>query len=417
MNQASQKRESTNPDSESTGQGRKKSKIEVCIDTISDEDIQIYGTILHRALTSEDYFRDFFTHKRYDCNLDDIDPKLPEENLAEENIIVEHIEDCNNAEENMVEENMADKNITEVFIVTSDKAKRSIDLRTCGRRCRNKVILIIFLKLPNDDNILKKFKKVEKNSKKPLNKNNVKPANIRSNLSCSFIRFVKKIINNWPKLINKPFEGTGENKLQSAAFKTLKDFILNNKSVLQSFNPLGSLPKKPKTKPQDGKSKGYNNFINIDQLIDYFVDPIIRKAFHLYVDFLLAGVTSKNLIERVGFCPIDPSAMNIEELSNFFKDMCIKVIYAREETKEIEGNVLKFIGEGNEVMSFNLEDDKSGGDSSGVDNAGVASRVENEVNKSCDSDKVTQRCTVDVSGKKPKHFKMNVAYFLYNYKN
>ena len=390
MDQEPRKRSSTNPDSESAWQGRKKFKFEIYLDSLnSNSDILSLADIFKTELSSE--HEQDSTYSQNDCSPDDSDQSFSFDKVQEDNFSVNYFK----------EGNMAITKSKDVFIVSKDKVLKHITRRYNTEEYIEQDSFVVYKKLTND-NILTKFQKMKFNRKLrrfivKQGKDEVKPALVRSSLSRNCIRFIRKILLGYPKLIDRPFEGTGQNELQSSEFEKLRNFILSNKEILLNFNPLDEKLNVPKTKPKSDDGKGYNPFININQLIDYFIDPTIREVLHLYINFILAGVTSYNLETRVGFSPRDIESFNIEELRGFFKDLCSNVVRFKSSRKMIEGNVLTIVAEDGKVLNLLIED-KDIHEEVEVDLEKMFTERELEDKGQHDLDKTTQSCSSDVLG-------------------
>ena len=322
MSEERKKRGSTNLFPASKSQKKKKLKIEKNPHLIfANHETKLFNITIVTSSVPENSSGDLPKPKQYDPPMSEKIPRLP------------------------AEVNLAAPSITEVFIITKNNARRHTFGKYDSKQNTDQVTLIIFSKLPNH-HILRKFKRAKYNKSPP------KVSDVRANLNCGFLRFIKKIINGWPKLLTKPFEKIDNEMHQSDLFEKLEKFFQDHKEILKLFDPFILSLKKPKTKPQDESNKDYNDYINIVQLLDYFVDSIIREAFYLYVDYLLYGATSDNLQERVNFCPRDPNTLDIEELGHFLKHMCKKVCYVQSTIDMTEENVLTFIKGGVANMPF-----------------------------------------------------------------
>ena len=305
-----QKRARKRRNSSNLGKAKKKSKSEVCIDSINNEsDSQSLGKEIYRDIVFEDNSLYLRSCTIYDINLDEQEPQLPEGYFE-------------------------DEHIAEVQIKTSHfKA----DYTAQGTP-------VVLPKLLDKENILNKFYKVEHILDPKGNLivitiigiNGLKPADIRSNLDKGFRRIALKIIEGKLELLDRSFKCIIKNERQKKLYEKLKTIILSHQSFFASFNPLGNSAKIPKKKPKSGKKKKYNGYINKSQLQIYILDPVLRKAFRYYVKILLAGVTSGNLSERLGIFAKDPDNFDVEELGNFLMNMCMRVIYVNNNIKTIE---------------------------------------------------------------------------------
>lgn len=165
-----------------------------------------------------------------------------------------------------------------------------------------------------------------------------------------------QIINKSQRLADKPFRYANENTLASKTRKRLEDFVLDPENIetLKQFNTLALLPDKPKTKPEN-KTKVYNKAITKNELMDYFLDPIIRKAFHLYIEFLLDEATNENIVERLSISLKNSNELDIDEFRNFLKDMCMEVTKFENARKIVDGNVLTLIENDDKRESLNIK--------------------------------------------------------------
>ena len=209
MVKKSKKRASTNPNSASSLQESKKFNIEISVDKIKFEG-ETFEPITFNNPYLEYYLAYNIPYIQQDLILDEIEPI----GIFSE----EH-------------------NIREAFIYTGKKIKVYYNYEHNRKEWIDQEVLFIKSSLTKETNILKVFVK-EPEAQVPL-----KPSNVRANLNSGLRRFVKKMINGWPKLKVKAFEGTGKNRCQIDAFNKLNESIIENKKILEDFNTF-SLTKK-----------------------------------------------------------------------------------------------------------------------------------------------------------------------------
>ena len=111
-----------------------------------------------------------------------------------------------------------------------------------------------------------------------------KRANLRSRLHNNFRKIVRVIIMRKSIRKKKEFLKIDEKIYPPESFQELKKFIIKNKKIL---GPFAELKKKETRKIEAENDKKCNPFVNLYGLRAYFFNPVIKFAFHLYVDYLL----------------------------------------------------------------------------------------------------------------------------------
>lgn len=313
MVRSCKKRVSKNPDPRSAGRVTKKLKTEVNMDSINNEGHhEKSGKSIQVDFAVLDHSHYFCSWKTYHIKLDEQDPNHPDECPADEKIF----EKC------FIQEDLCKSHTGKRYI-----SKRLIEKKNIGQ-----VVQLRSKNLTKFDNILRKFRKVERkyDSNKTLKiiiwveKDSQKPADIRSNLKTGLKTIIRKIIKGKEESLDKPFKCKIKNADQNHYLSKIKNIVLTNKSFFESFI------KKPKAK------SNYNPYSTKPQLKIFILKGIVNDAYQNFIDLLFAGVTSFNLEERLGFCPKDPKNFDVEELRKFLKNMCMKVVETDDSTKIIE---------------------------------------------------------------------------------